>query len=136
VATEAMLLEDCVARMKRRGFRKSAAKKIVQSRITATKSRGKRRLSGAGSKSVTAKGRRARTPTVKVKAAAKRVLVSAGRAAKSLARAGGERVARVGRKIIARGAGGQPSATGRLRCWRRYRFSFGIHRGSGRAIGS
>ena len=81
-----------MARMKHRRPRKTAAKKLTQRPVTATKSAAKRRLSSAGSTGVTAKGRRARSPTVG--AAAKRVLVSAGRTTKALARAGAERAAR------------------------------------------
>jgi hypothetical protein len=90
-----------MARMKRLRRRKSA-KKIAKRRVTVPGSASKRSLSGAHSQHVTAKRKRARTPTVK--AAARRVLVSAGRAAKSLARAAAARAAHAGRKAVARGA--------------------------------
>ena len=107
-ATEALLLEDCMARMRRRRPHKTGVKKIAHRRSTATKSAANKRPSRAGSKRVSANSRRARRRAVKV--AAKRALVSAGRAAKTLAKVGAERAAQAGRKVIARGV--RSAATG------------------------
>jgi hypothetical protein len=89
-----------MAKIKRRRPRKSAARKSAQRRATASKSLARKRRSNVAAR-ITAKRKRARSPTVK--AAAKRVLVSAGRTAGALARAGAVHAARTGRRVIARG---------------------------------
>jgi len=88
-----------MARMKQRRPRKTRVRKIGSRRMNASGASGKRRV---GAADVRANRRRAKTPTVR--AAATRVLASAGRLAKDLALVGAQSAAHAGRRVVARGA--------------------------------
>ena len=91
-----------MAKLKRSRSHESAAKARHAAGRTKGRSAGKKRPARAAPKKATKVAMRAKSPTVK--AAAKRVLASAGRTAKALAIAGAERARSEGRTLLARGA--------------------------------